>query len=184
MIETERLILHRWRATDLEPYAAMMADPQVTDWLGGGRTRPQAEAMIGQLDVEFDRRGYGILVFERKADGAFLGSGGLWSVGEEIPFAPAVEIGWRLARNAWGQGYATEAATALLEDGFGRVGLPEIVAFTAQINRRSRLVMERLGMSRDPTRDFEHPRLPEGHPLRSHVVYVAKSPQPASDLRP
>lgn len=176
VIETERLILRRWRGADLEPYAAMMADPEVTDWLGGGQTHAQAEAMIGQLDAEFEQRGYGILVFGRKADGAFLGSGGLWSVGEEIPLAPAVEIGWRLARHAWGEGYATEAARALLADGFARVGLEEVVAFTAETNVRSRAVMERLGLRRDPARDFEHPKLPPGNPLRQHVVYAAQRP--------
>jgi ribosomal-protein-alanine N-acetyltransferase len=182
MIETERLILRRWRPEDLEPYAAMMADPEVTDWLGGGQTRAEAEAMIPLLDAEFERMGFGILVFESKADGVFLGSGGLWFVGPEIPFAPAIEIGWRLARPAWGNGYATEAARAVLADGFGRAGLEEIVSFTAESNRRSRSVMERLGMTRDPGRDFDHPRLPSDHPLRPHVVYASRG-QRYSPLR-
>src|SRR5437764_1367293 len=88
-----------------------------------------------------------------------------------FPFAPAVEIGWRLTRAYWGQGYATEAARAALDDGFGRLGLDEIVAFTLPINQRSRRVMERLGMSRDPVDDFEHPGVPEGHQMRRHVLY-------------
>jgi ribosomal-protein-alanine N-acetyltransferase len=97
-------------------------------------------------------------------------------VREDIAFAPAVEVGWRLAREAWGHGYATEAARAALDDGFSRVGLAEIVSFTAVSNRRSRAVMERLGLVRDPARDFDHPKLAADHPLRRHVVYAALRP--------
>jgi ribosomal-protein-alanine N-acetyltransferase len=176
LIETERLILRPWRAADLDPYAAMMADPEVTDWLGGGQNRAAAEAHLKFLNETLEARGFSILAIERKADGAFVGSAGLAPVREDIPFAPAVEVGWRLARHAWGHGYATEAARAAIDDGFSRLGLAEIVSFTAAGNRRSRAVMERLGLVRDPTRDFDHPKLAAGHPLRPHVVYAAVRP--------
>jgi RimJ/RimL family protein N-acetyltransferase len=176
VIETERLILRRWREDDLAPYAAMMADPDVTYWLGGGQSFDEARAHIDLLDLGFERLGFGILAIERKDDGAFVGSAGLFPVGENIPFAPAVEVGWRLARSAWGNGYATEAAHALIEDGFTRAGLAEIVSFTAETNVRSQAVMRRLGMRRDPIRDFEHPKLAVDHPLRPHVVYAMSAP--------
>jgi RimJ/RimL family protein N-acetyltransferase len=175
VIETSRLILRRWRASDLIPYAAMMADPEVTYWLGGGQGAAEAEAHIARMESGFEAGGFGIWAVECKADGAFVGSAGLADVREDIPFAPAVEVGWRLARRAWGRGFASEAAAAALADGFSRVGLNEIVSFTAVSNRRSRAVMERLGMVRDAARDFDHPKLAADHPLRPHVVYVARA---------
>jgi ribosomal-protein-alanine N-acetyltransferase len=176
VIETERLILRPWRAADLDPYAAMMADPEITDWLSRGQSRAEAEAHLRFLNETLESNGFSILAIERKADGAFVGSAGLAPVPEDIPLAPAVEVGWRLARHAWGHGYATEAARAALDDGFSRLALSEIVSFTAASNRRSRAVMERLGLTRDPTRDFDHPKLAVGHPLRPHVVYAALRP--------
>jgi ribosomal-protein-alanine N-acetyltransferase len=177
LIETERLILRRWRAADLAPYAAMMADPAVIYWLGGGQSVAEAEAHVAWLEAMFDAKGLGIWVVENKTDGAFLGSAGLAEVGGDIPFAPAVEVGWRLARDAWGHGYATEAARAAIADGFSRLALDEIVSFTAMTNLRSQAVMERLGLKRDPTRDFDHLKLAPEHPLRPHVVYVARRPR-------
>lgn len=176
MIETERLILRPWRASDVAPYAAMMADPEVTYWLGGGQSRAEAEAHLKVLGETLKATGFSILALERKADGAFVGSAGLAPVRGDIAFAPAVEVGWRLAREAWGHGYATEAAKAAIDDGFSRVGLTEIVSFTAASNRRSRAVMERLGLVRDTTRDFDHPKLAADHPLRRHVLYAALRP--------
>jgi RimJ/RimL family protein N-acetyltransferase len=174
MIETERLILRRWRAEDLEPYAAMMADPDVTDWLGGGQTRAEAEAAIGAFEAQIDELGMGTLALARRADGAFVGSAGVRPVRDDIALAPAVEAVWRLGRPHWGRGYASEAAAALLADGFARFGFDEILAFTARSNLRSRAVMECVGMTRDAGRDFEHPKMAVGHPLRPHVVYVAR----------
>jgi RimJ/RimL family protein N-acetyltransferase len=177
VIETERLILRRWRAEDLDRYATMMADPEVTDWLGGGQTRAQAEAAIAGFEAQLEHLAMGTLAFERKSDRILVGSGGLRPVREDIPLAPTVEAVWRLARSEWGRGYATEAARALIADGFSRMELDEIVAFTAETNQRSRAVMERIGMARDRARDFEHPKMSPGHPLRPHVVYVARSPR-------
>ncbi|HEY2482489.1 MAG TPA: GNAT family N-acetyltransferase [Caulobacteraceae bacterium] len=176
MIETPRLLLRRWRASDHAPYAAMMADPEVTYWLGGGQDAAEAEAHIARMESLFEAGGFGIWALERKADGAFVGSAGLAEVRDDIPFAPAIEVGWRVARRAWGHGFASEAAAASLADGFSRLGLKEIVSFTAVSNRRSRAVMERLGMMRDAARDFDHPKLAPDHPLRPHVVYAMRRP--------
>jgi len=179
-IETQRLRLRRWRDADRAPFAAMMADPEVGYWLGGTMSAAQADAFVDRAETELGTAGWGFLVIERKSDGVFFGCAGLRPVREPLPPAPAVEIGWRMAREAWGAGYATEGARALLADGFLRRGLAEIIAFTAVSNRRSRAVMERLGMRRAPARDFEHPTLEAGDPLRPHVVYVARRVIPAA----
>jgi RimJ/RimL family protein N-acetyltransferase len=176
VIETARLVLRPWREDDLAPYAALMADPQVADWLGGVLATDEAAAQIAQMRALAADSGFAILAVVRKSDGAMIGSAGLAPVADDIPFAPAVEAGWRLARAAWGQGYAVEAAGAAIADGFTRLDLTEIVALTARANARSRAVMDRLGFRRDPARDFDHPRLAVGHPLRPHVVYALKRP--------
>lgn len=108
---------------------------------------------------------------ERREDAAFIGTVGLRKIGYKTPFTPAVEIGWRIARPFWGQGYAPEAAAACLQYGFDALGLPDIVAITVPANRKSRRVMEKLGMRHDPDDDFDHPHVPERHPLRRHVLY-------------
>lgn len=175
MIVTDRLILRRWRPEDLTPYAAMMADPEVFSWLGGSQTIDEAEARLARREAVFETLGYGIWAVERRRDGAFLGAVGLDPTENDIPFHPAVEAAWRLARRGWGHGYATEAARAAIDDGFTRCGLSEIVAITARTNLRSRAVMERVGMSRDSTRDFNHPALAASDPLRPHVVYAIRA---------
>jgi RimJ/RimL family protein N-acetyltransferase len=175
LIETERLILRRWRAADLAPFAAMMADPEVGDWLGGTRTRAEARAELARTEAALEASGFGMWAIERLDDGQFIGGAMLRPVHESLQVAPAVEVGWRLARDGWGHGYATESAAALLRHGFEDLGIPEIVAFTADTNLRSQAVMRRLGMRRDPARDFNHPGLPPGHPLRPHVVYAARA---------
>ncbi len=175
MITTERLILRQWRDQDREPYVAMMADPEVGYWLGGTQSREDALAAIDRRRHRIAESGFGTLAVERRADGAFLGCAGLARLAEDVPIAPGVEIGWRFARSAWGAGYASEAAAAILRDGHTRLELREIVAFTAESNARSRAVMERLGMRRDESRDFDHPALAPDHPLRRHVVYVASA---------
>lgn len=178
MIETDRLILRRWLDRDRAPYAAMSADPEVMDWLGGNlRTRDESDAQIDRFLSRFDTLGYGFLAIERKADQVFLGFIAL----DPTDVAPAgpdgVEIGWRLARHAWGNGYATEAATAVLKDGLERVGLSEIVSFTARTNVRSQAVMRRIGLFYRPELDFDHPRLALDHPLRPHVVFSTRPAQ-------
>ena len=181
MIETERLILRRWRGADRAAYAAVMADPEVGYWLGGTMNSAECEAHIARLEDHFERLGYGRFAIERKADGAFLGLAGLVAAHaayENTPVAGGVEIGWRLARGDWGSGYATEAARAALDDGFARLHLAEVLAFTTPANLRSRAVMDRLGLHRDEARDFDHPALAGDHPLSRHVVYAISRPKP------
>lgn len=170
-VETERLILRRWEPRDLEPMAAMGEDPEVMRHMPKMLSRDETESMIGRIEAEFEERGFGLWAVEMRASGEFAGWVGLHQVGFETAFTPAVEVGWRLARRAWGNGYATEGGRAALKFGFEKIGLPEIVSFTVPANEKSIAVMERLGMRRDPNEDFDHPLLPEGHRLRRHVLY-------------
>lgn len=134
-------------------------------------TRVQSDELIEKIEVGFEANGFGLWALELRESGELIGFAGLAVPGFEAHFTPAVEVGWRLARSAWGNGYATEAARAALDFGFEQVGLAEVVSFTTVGNERSRAVMERLGMSHDPADDFDHPRLPEDHPRRRHVLY-------------
>jgi len=168
---TERLLLRRWRAEDREPFALLNADPEVMRYFVRPLTRNESDAFIDRTEASFDELGYGLWAVERRADGRFLGFTGLWRHTFEAPFTPAVEIGWRFATEAWGQGYATEAAAAALRFGFETMGLDTILSWTSVLNTPSIRVMERLGMTHDPADDFEHPRLPVGHQLRPHVLY-------------
>jgi RimJ/RimL family protein N-acetyltransferase len=168
---TDRLLLRQWREDDVEPFAAMSADPEVMAMLMPRPDRAACEAAAAQMRAHWARHGFGLWIVEAPGEAAFVGLVGLSTVGFAAPFAPAVEIGWRLARPFWGRGYAEEAARAAIEDGFARLGLTEIVAFTVPANRRSWRLMERLGMKRDEAGDFDHPAVPEGHRLRRHVLY-------------
>ncbi|MFE4698459.1 GNAT family N-acetyltransferase [Streptomyces sp. NPDC056738] len=168
-LRTDRLVLRRWRESDLEPWAAMNADPEVREHLGDLLTRDQSDASVALFQAEFDQRGYGWWAVEVEATGEFIGFAGLDDVDDEMPFT-GVEIGWRLARSAWGHGYATEAALTVLSHGFDTLGLPEILAVTTATNVRSQAVMRRIGMTRDPVDDFDDPSAPEG-PLRPNVLY-------------
>ncbi len=147
----------------------MNADPVVMAHFLSVLTKEQSDAFAEHLQAGIDERGWGIWVVERKEDGAFTGTVGLVPVGFEAAFTPAVEVGWRLALPYWGRGYATEAARASLDYAFAALGLGRVVSFTARTNRRSEAVMLRLGMTR--VGEFDHPRIPEGHPLRRHVLY-------------
>jgi RimJ/RimL family protein N-acetyltransferase len=171
-LRTERLVLRRWQDSDLEPWAAMNADRRVREHLGEPLTREQSDAKVAKFQREFDARGYGWFALEVRASGTFIGFAGLDEVDEELPFT-GVEIGWRLAHAAWGHGYATEAARAVLAFGFDTLGLPEILAVTTATNLRSQAVMRRLGMTHDPVDDFDDPTVPDG-PLRPNVLYRIK----------
>ncbi|WP_322787772.1 GNAT family N-acetyltransferase [Hamadaea tsunoensis] len=173
IIETERLVLRDWLPTDHEPWAAMNADPAVREFLGPPITREQADASIAYFQEALDRNGYGFWAVEVRGTGEFIGFTGLDDVDDFMPFT-GVEIGWRLARSAWGRGYATEAARAVLAYGFETLRLPEIFAITTTTNVRSQAVMRRLGMTTDPAEDFDHPEIEEGDPLRRHVLYRIK----------
>ncbi|WP_326721396.1 GNAT family N-acetyltransferase [Streptomyces sp. NBC_00243] len=168
-LRTERLTLRRWRDSDLGPWAAMNADPEVREHLGALLTREQTDASVAGFQAEFDERGYGWWAVEVLATGEFIGFAGLDRVDDGMPFT-GVEAGWRLARSAWGHGYATEAARVCLAFGFETLELPEILAVTTATNLRSQAVMSRIGMTRDPADDFDDPNEPEG-PLRRNVLY-------------
>ena len=170
-IETARLLLRDWSDADSEPFAALNADPRVMEFFPKALTRAESDALMARIRTDFARDGYDLYAVEEKASGRFIGFNGLAEPGFDAPFMPAVEIGWRLARAAWGNGYATEGAKAVLAHAFGKLGLKEIVSFTAEWNRPSRRVMEKIGMTYDPADDFDHPKLPDGHKLRWHVLY-------------
>ncbi|HEX5149364.1 MAG TPA: GNAT family N-acetyltransferase [Candidatus Limnocylindrales bacterium] len=170
-LETARLLLREWRAGDREPFAAMNADPLVMEHFPGRLTTSESDALMDRMIERWAADGFGLWAVERLADGRLLGFTGLAAPAFEANFTPAVEVGWRFAVEAWGHGYATEAAREALRFGFDHLGLTEIVSFTVPTNTRSRAVMERLGMTRDPADDFDHPRLPPGHPIRHHVLY-------------
>lgn len=170
-LRTPRLLLRPWRDTDLPAYAALNADPEVRRWFPGTLTRAQSDDEAARLRNHIEAHGFGFWAVEVPGVAPFVGAVGLKHVHFVAPFTPAVEAGWRLAREHWGKGYAAEAARAALAHGFGPLGLVEIVAFAVPGNLASRRVMERIGMRHDPAGDFDHPALPEGHPFRRHVLY-------------
>ena len=170
-IETERLLLRPWRDADLEPFAELNADPRVMEHFPSTLSREESERFIAHVRVHFDQRGYGFWALELKGSEPFIGFTGLGVVPFQAHFTPGVEIGWRLAHASWGQGYVSEAARASLRFAFGQLRLGEVVSFTVGANRRSRAVMERIGMHHAVADDFDHPRIPEGHPMRRHVLY-------------
>lgn len=170
-LESARLLLRQWRDDDLPAFAEMCADPQVMRYFPGPLSRLDSAALIGRIRGHFAEYGFGFWALERKDTGAFIGLTGLAQVGFEAPFTPAVEIGWRLAHEHWGLGYASEAAWTALRCGFDRLALDQVVAFTAENNLPSQKVMQAIGMQHDPAGDFEHPKLPVDHPLRKHVLY-------------
>jgi RimJ/RimL family protein N-acetyltransferase len=174
VLETDRLLLRPWRAADRAAFAAMNADPEVMAHFDRRLTRSESDGLMARLQDRLGQDGIGFCAVERKADRALVGMAGLARARFDAAVCPCVEVGWRLARAEWGQGYATEAGAAWLAHGFERLGLVEIVAFVVPANRRSQAVMRRLGMVRDPARDFEHPALPEGHRLRPHWLFAAK----------
>ena len=173
-IETSRLILREWRDTDRKPFARMNADPRVMEYLSAPLSPEQSDALMDRGKAVFEKHGYGPWAAELKASGTLIGFIGLMVPSFEAHFTPCVEIGWRLAFEFWGKGLATEGARGVLKSAFGEFGLDNVVSFTAAGNVRSRRVMEKLGMSHDPADDFDHPRVPEGDPLRRHVLYRLK----------
>jgi RimJ/RimL family protein N-acetyltransferase len=173
---TQRLLLRRWREEDREPFAALNADPVVMEHFPARLSRAESDAFLHRIAEQLDQRGWGLWALEVRATGRFIGFTGLAVPRFQARFTPAVEVGWRLARAAWGFGYASEAARAAVAAGFAEVGLDEIVSFTAVGNARSRAVMERIGMTHHPADDFDHPALPQGHRLRRHVLYRLSRP--------
>ena len=179
-LTTERLLLRQWREDDLEAFAAMSADPEVMEHFPSTLTRAESDAVVARLQAHIEKHGFGFWAMELPGVAPFIGFTGMQYVTFDAPFvapldslpsARTVDIGWRLARDHWGKGYATEAARAALAHGFGPLGLEEIVSFTATANTRSQSVMARLGMTRDPADDFDHPNVEDGHRLKRHVLY-------------
>lgn len=170
MILTPRLLLRRWLPRDAAPFAAMNADPLVMDF-PRPLTRAESDSEMAAFEAGWEADGISWAAVERREDGAFVGMVGLARCTIDAPFSPSVEIGWRLPQAQWGQGYASEASRGWLDHGFRVMGLSEIVAFTDPGHARSQAVMRRIGMQPDPTRDFEHPEMPEGHPLRPQVFW-------------
>ncbi len=173
-LQTERLLLRRWRDSDRLPFQAMNADPRVMEFMPSLLSPDESDALADRAQAHFDRHGFGPFAAELTENHSFIGFIGLSIPNFEAPFMPAVEIGWRLAFEYWGHGLATEGARAAVQYAFGELGLESLVSFTVPGNLRSRRVMEKIGMTHDPCVDFDHPRLPEGHPLRRHVLYRLK----------
>jgi len=175
--ETERLRLRQWRTSDRDAFAGLNSDPRVMEFLPSVLTRSESDAMADRCQSLIEDRGWGFWAVERKDSGKFIGFAGLHVPSAPLPFQPCVEIGWRLAHDQWGFGHATEAATRAVGIAFDILRFPEIVSFTSVRNSRSRAVMERLGMVESTP--FEHPSLPEGHPLRPHALYrLVRAPDP------
>jgi RimJ/RimL family protein N-acetyltransferase len=171
VIETHRLRLREWRETDLEPFAALCADPTVMEHFPSTLTAEQCAEFVVGIGQHFSAHGYGLWAVECRPGPPFIGFVGLARVRFRSHFTPAVEIGWRLARETWGRGYAREAAKAALAYAFEDLDLAEVVSFTVPANNRSWRVMERIGMQRRESEDFDHPALPPGDPLARHILY-------------
>lgn len=177
-LTTERLILRHWRDADIEPFAALNADPVVMEHFPATQTSAETEDVVARIGQEMAKHGFSWFAAEAPGVAPFIGFIGLWAPSFDAPFSsiqdPIVEVGWRLAKEYWGKGYATEGARACLRFGFEDLGLKEIVSFTTTTNRRSQAVMQRLAMTHDPADDFDHPKLPKGHRLERHVLYRMK----------
>ena len=181
---TARLRLRPWQPADWPAFAALTADAEVMRHFPAPLSTAQSDALADELNRRIACQGWGFWAVEHLDTRQFIGFVGLNIPSADLPCSPCVEIGWRLARRWWGQGLASEAARAALEFAFTRLQLPEVVAFTAEGNMRSQAVMQRLGMQRD-TATFEHPALPAGHPLRTHVLYRLAAPTaPAAPQAP
>jgi RimJ/RimL family protein N-acetyltransferase len=170
-LSSNRICLRQWRDDDRGAFAAMNADARVMEFFPRRLNRVESEAMVERIQQHFGKRGFGLWAIEVRDRAPFIGFAGLAVPRFTAHFTPCVEVGWRLAFEYWGHGYATEAARLALGYGFGTLALSEIVSFTSAKNHRSRAVMERLGMRRNCVEDFDHPALPEGHRLQRHVLY-------------
>lgn len=170
-ILSERMVLRPWKDADRQPFAEMSADPSVMEYLLPLTPGEATDAWIDRQLAHLATHGYCFWAVEAKEDGAFVGAVGLLGVSYEAHFTPAVEVGWRIARPCWGRGYAPEAAASAIRFGFETLQLSEVVANTIPGNQKSRRVMAKLGMVHDTADDFDHPRVPEGHPLRRQVLY-------------
>jgi ribosomal-protein-alanine N-acetyltransferase len=176
-ILTERLLLRRWRDEDRLPFSKINTDPRVMEFMPACLSPVESDALIARIEDHFDVNGFGPFAIELLESKSLIGFVGLFIPSFDAHFMPAVEIGWRLAADQWGRGLACEGARAVLCQSFEPLGLDDVVSFTVPANLRSRRVMEKIGMTHNPADDFDHPKLPEGHPLRRHVLYRLISPR-------
>jgi RimJ/RimL family protein N-acetyltransferase len=170
-LRTARLLLRRWRADDLDAFAELNADPAVMKHFPAPLQRHESAELMERIEACFQQRGYGLWAVEVPEQAPLIGFVGLWPATPPLPFAPAVELGWRVAAEHWGRGLAREAAAAAADFAYDELGLHSLLAYAAARNLRSRRLMDRLGMRRDPAEDFDHPGLERGHPLAPHVLY-------------
>ena len=175
-LQTDRLLLRRWRDGDRVPFARMNRDPAVMEFYPSPLSTEESNQMIDRAEAHFRQHGFGPFAAELRATGDFIGYVGLLVPRFQAAFTPCVEIGWRLASDSWGSGLATEGARAVVRFAFQELALDQIVSFTVPANLRSRRVMEKLCMTHDPRDDFDHPLLPAEHPLRRHVLYRLTRP--------
>ena len=183
MIETARLLLRHWKLDDREPFFRINSDPRVMEFMPKLLSRAESDLFVERIENHFRKYSFGLYALELREDRSFIGFVGLSVPGFEAHFTPCVEIGWRLAANQWGQSLATEGAQAVLIHAFEVLKLEEVVSFTTATNARSRRVMEKIGMTHKSADDFDHPNLPEGHPLRPHVLYRVQRPANARQPR-
>lgn len=171
MIQTERLVLRPWKEEDLVPFARLNADPRVMEFFPSVKTFKESSNEYEAILEHFKKHGYGWWAVSETNRSNFIGFIGLRYIDFPAVFTPAIEVAWRLAYEYWGKGYATEGAKASLQYGFEILNFSEIISFTSTINIRSQAVMERIGMHHNPKEDFDHPKLPDGHSLKRHVLY-------------
>jgi|SRR5450631_3574730 RimJ/RimL family protein N-acetyltransferase len=171
ILNTDRLILRSWLAADREPFARVNRDPAVMEFMPALLTAEESNSFVDRIEAHFEEHGFGLWAVELRDPTRFIGYVGLAVPRFKAPFTPVVEIGWRLAPEVWRQGLATEAAHAVVRHAFEVLRIPNLVSFTVPANLPSRRVMEKLGMTHDPNDDFDHPLLPNGHPLRRHILY-------------
>ena len=170
-LRTERLLLRGWTDSDRGAFANLNGDLRVMEFMPGALSREESDQLFEKIQSHIRSHGFGLYAAELLREHLFIGYLGLAIPSFEAKFTPCVEIGWRLAAQHWNQGLATEGARAVVHFAFENLGIPELVSFTVPANRPSRRVMEKLRMTHDPADDFEHPRIPESHPLRRHVLY-------------
>jgi RimJ/RimL family protein N-acetyltransferase len=175
-LHTDRLILRRWKLEDRAPFARMNRDPLVMEHFPSHLTEEQSNQLVDRVEAHFAQHLFGLWAAELRDQPGFIGYVGLAIPRFEAAFTPCVEIGWRLASAHWGRGLASEGAQAVVRHAFKELRFPVLVSFTVPANVRSRRVMEKLGMTHDPSDDFDHPQLPEGHPMRRHVLYRLTRP--------
>ncbi|MFL5243142.1 MAG: GNAT family N-acetyltransferase [Gemmataceae bacterium] len=178
-LQTDRLLLRRWLASDRAPFALLNCDPRVMEFFPGPLSRQESDARLDRIEAHFEQHGFGLWAVEVPGIAPFAGFIGLCMTPFEASFTPCIEIGWRLDATLWNRGYATKGARAALDFGFRCLQAEEIVSYTVPANVRSRRVMEKLSMTHSAADDFDHPLLPEGHPLRRHVLYRIRRPEPA-----